>query len=172
MCVRNDIQIPPELVLLGKTLLNLEPMCRRLDPDMDPVATMKDAAVRLLEEQIRRDVSNERLMALLLELRSLVYDVPLSLRRVLTQLANNELRIGIEVEKADEMRFAIRDVANRITLGVITAANSWDYLTFSSGIWKDRKLSELEASIASNINHLALDNIVFGELITSNVVQK
>ena len=122
LCVRNDIQIPPELVLLGKTLLDLEPMCRRLDPEMDPVATMKDAAVRLLEEQIRRDISNERLMALLLELRSLLYDVPLSLRRVLTQLANNELRVGIEVEKADEMRVAIRDVANRITLGVITAA--------------------------------------------------
>ena len=91
MGLRNDIQIPPELVLLGKTLLNLEPMCRRLDPDMDPVATMKDAAVRLLEEQIRRDISNERLMALLLELRSLLYDVPLSLRpRTLRGLPNSD----------------------------------------------------------------------------------
>jgi ubiquinone biosynthesis protein len=122
LCVRNDIQIPPEMVLLGKTLLNLEPMCRKLDPDMDPVSTMKDAAMRLLEEQIRRDISTERLMALLLELRSILNDVPLSIRRVLTQLANNELRVGIEVEKAEQMQFAVRDVANRITLGVITAA--------------------------------------------------
>lgn len=122
LCVRNDIQIPPEMVLLGKTLLNLEPMCRKLDPDMDPVSTMKDAAMRLLEEQIRRDISTERLMALLLELRSILNDVPLSARRVLTQLANNELRIGIEVEKAEQMQVAVRDVANRITLGVITAA--------------------------------------------------
>jgi hypothetical protein len=37
-------------------------------------------------------------------------------------MANNELRVGIEIEKADEMQLAIRDVANRITLGVITAA--------------------------------------------------
>lgn len=122
LCVRNDIQIPPEMVLLGKTLLNLEPMCRKLDPDMDPVGTMKDQALRLLQEQIRRDISLERLMSLLLEVRSFLYDVPLSLRRSLTQLANNELRIGVEVEKADEMQIAIRDVANRITLGVITAA--------------------------------------------------
>ena len=122
LCVRNDIQIPPEMVLLGKTLLNLEPMCRKLDPDMDPVSTMKDAAMRLLEEQIRRDISTERLMALLLELRAILNDVPLSARRVLTQLANNELRIGIEVEKAEQMQVAVRDVANRITLGVITAA--------------------------------------------------
>lgn len=122
LCVRSDIQVPPELVLLGKTLLNLEPMCRRLDPDMDPVSTMKDQAMRLLEEQIRRDISTERLMALVLEGRSFLSDVPLSIRRVLTQLANNELRVGVEVEKAEDMQTAIRDVANRITLGVITAA--------------------------------------------------
>ena len=122
LCLRNDIQIPPELVLLGKTLLNLEPLCRKLDPDLDPVRTMKDMAIRLVEEQFRRDISVERLLALLLELRSFVYEVPVSVRRLLTQAANNELRVGIELEKADEMKLAIRDVANRITLGVITAA--------------------------------------------------
>lgn len=122
LCLRNDIQIPPELVLLGKTLLNLEPLCRKLDPDLDPVRTMKDMAMRLVEEQFRRDISVERLLALLLELRSFVYEVPLSARRLVTQMANNELRVGIEIEKANEMQLAIRDVANRITLGVITAA--------------------------------------------------
>ena len=122
LCVRNDIQVPPEMVLLGKTLLNLEPICRKLGPDMDPVSTMKDVSMRLLEEQIRRDISTERLMSLMLEVRSFLYDVPLSARRVLTQLANNELRVGIVIEKAEQMQVAVRDVANRITLGVITAA--------------------------------------------------
>ena len=122
LSVKNDIQIPPEMVLLGKTLLNLEPICRKLDPDMDPVSTMKDVAMRLVEDQIRRDISTERLMSLALEVRSFLYDVPLSVRRVLTQLANNELRVGIEIEKAEQMQVAVRDVANRITLGVITAA--------------------------------------------------
>jgi predicted unusual protein kinase regulating ubiquinone biosynthesis (AarF/ABC1/UbiB family) len=122
LCLRNDIQIPPELVLLGKTLLNLEPLCRKLDPDLDPVRTMKEMAVRLVEEQVRRDLSIERLLALLLELRAFVYEVPLSARRLLTQTANNELKVGIEIEKTQEMQLAIRDVANRITLGVITAS--------------------------------------------------
>ncbi len=122
LCVRNDIQIPPEMVLFGKTLLNLEPMCRGLDPEMDPVSTMKDSAMHMLEKQIRRDISTERLMALLLEMRALLYDVPMSFRRILTQLANNELSVGVRVEKAEQMQLAIRDVANRITLGLITAA--------------------------------------------------
>ena len=122
ICVRNDIQIPPEMVLLGKTLLNLEPICRELDPEMDPVKTMKEMIMRVLEEQIRREVSRERLVAVLLGIRAFANDVPLSLRRALTQLANGRLRIGIQIEKADEMQIAIRDVANRISLGVITAA--------------------------------------------------
>jgi ubiquinone biosynthesis protein len=122
LCLRNDIQIQPELTLLGKTLLNLEPLCRRLDPDLDPVRTMKDMAVRLVEEQFRRDMSVERLLSLLLELRSFVYEVPLSARRLVAQLANNEFRVEVEIDKADEMQLAIRDVANRITLGLITAA--------------------------------------------------
>jgi predicted unusual protein kinase regulating ubiquinone biosynthesis (AarF/ABC1/UbiB family) len=122
LCVRNDIQIPPELVMLGKTLLNLEPMCRKLDPDMDPVSTMRDMAARLLEEQLRRDMTLERLMSLVLELRSFVYEVPPSARRLLSQAANNELRIGIEIEKAEQMQVAIREVANRVTLGLITSA--------------------------------------------------
>jgi ubiquinone biosynthesis protein len=122
LCVRHDIQIPPELALLGKTLLNLEPMCRGLDPGLDPVRTMKNVAARLVEEQVRRDLSLERLMSLVLELRSFVYEIPLSVRRLVNQMANNELRIRMEIEKADEMQFAIRDVANRITLGLITAA--------------------------------------------------
>jgi ubiquinone biosynthesis protein len=122
LCLRNDIQIPPELTLLGKTLLNLEPLCRKLDPHLDPVRTMKDIAVRLVEEQFRRDMSVEKLLSLLLELRSFVYEVPLSARRLVSQMANNELRIGVEIEKTEEMQLAIRDVANRITLGLITAA--------------------------------------------------
>lgn len=122
LSVRHDIQIPPELILLGKTLLNLEPMCRRLDPDMDPVQTVKDVSMRLIEQQIRRDVSFQRLLAFALELRSFVYEVPLGLRRLITQASNNELRIGIEIERAEQMQVAIRDVANRITLGVITGS--------------------------------------------------
>jgi predicted unusual protein kinase regulating ubiquinone biosynthesis (AarF/ABC1/UbiB family) len=122
LCLRHDVQIPPELALLGKTLLNLEPMCRRLDPDLDPVRTMKEVAARLLEEQVRRELTAEKLMSVLLELRAFVQEVPLGTRRLLTRMASNELRVGIKIEKAEQMQLAIRDVANRVTLGVITAA--------------------------------------------------
>jgi predicted unusual protein kinase regulating ubiquinone biosynthesis (AarF/ABC1/UbiB family) len=122
VCLRCDLRVPSELVLLGKTLLNLEPLCRRLDPELDPVRTMKEMSVRLVQEQFRRDISAEQLLTLLLDLRAFVSEVPLATRRFANHLANNEVKLSLEIEKADEMQLAIRDVANRISLGVITAA--------------------------------------------------
>lgn len=120
--IRHDIQIPPEMMLLGKTLLNLEPLCRQLDPAMDPVAIMRDLATSLLREQITRDVSPQRFLAAALELRSFFYEVPSNLRRVLSRASSNEFRLGIQIDRSEEMQAAVQKVANRITLGLITAA--------------------------------------------------
>jgi predicted unusual protein kinase regulating ubiquinone biosynthesis (AarF/ABC1/UbiB family) len=119
---RHHIQIPPEMMLLGKTLLNLEPICRQLDPEMDPVTTMREMAVSLLGQQISRDLNAPRMLAVGLELRSLLNEVPANLRRVLGRASSNDLRLGIQIDKAEEMQAAIQKVASRITLGLITAA--------------------------------------------------
>jgi predicted unusual protein kinase regulating ubiquinone biosynthesis (AarF/ABC1/UbiB family) len=119
---RHDIQIPSEMMLLGKTLLHLEPICRQLDPEMDLVATMREMAVSLLGQQISRDLNAPRLLAVGLELRSLLSEVPANLRRVLGRASSNELRLGVHIDKTEEMQAAIQKVASRITLGLITAA--------------------------------------------------
>jgi predicted unusual protein kinase regulating ubiquinone biosynthesis (AarF/ABC1/UbiB family) len=118
----HHIRIPSEMMLLGKALLNLEPICRQLDPEMDPVATMREMAVSLLGQQISKDLNAPRLLAAGLELRSLLNEVPANLRRILGRASSNELRVGIQMDKADEMQAAIQKVASRITLGLITAA--------------------------------------------------
>ncbi|MFQ5791716.1 MAG: hypothetical protein ACE5JI_14685, partial [Acidobacteriota bacterium] len=119
---RHDIQIPPQMMLLGKALLNLEPICRQLDPEMDPVDTMRDRASTLLVEQIAHDLNTPRMIAAGLELRSLLLEVPSGLRRLITKTSSNELRLGIQIDRSEEMQTAIQKVATRITLGVITAA--------------------------------------------------
>lgn len=119
---QHHIRIPSEMMLLGKALLNLEPICRQLDPEMDPVAIMREMAVSLLGQQISRDLNAPRVLAAGLELRALLNEVPANLRRLLGRASSNEFRLGVQIEKADEMQVAIQKVASRITLGVITAA--------------------------------------------------
>ena len=119
---QHHIRIPSEMMLLGKALLNLEPICRQLDPEMDPVAIMRETAVSLLGQQISRDLNAPRVLAAGLELRSLVNEVPANLRRLLARASSNEFHLGIQIDRAEEMQAAIQKVASRITLGLITAA--------------------------------------------------
>jgi len=121
-CFRHHIQVAPEMALLGKALFHLEPVCRGLDPDLDPIQATREVAGGLLESQVRRDLTIHRALGGLLELRSLIYDLPPSIRRLLTRAANNELRLEVDLGKAEPMKLAIEEVANRVTLGLIVAA--------------------------------------------------
>jgi predicted unusual protein kinase regulating ubiquinone biosynthesis (AarF/ABC1/UbiB family) len=122
VAVLSDLRIPPEMMLLGKTLLHLEGVCRRLDPAMDPVATMREMAAPLLGRQLLGELSQQRALAATLELRSLLREGPASLRRLLRRAAGNDLRVGLRIEGAEGLQEAVQKVASRITLGLITAA--------------------------------------------------
>ena len=119
---RSDIAIPADLMLMGKTLLNLEGVCRALDPVMDPVAVMRETASNLLRQQMTRELSTQRLLAAALELRAVLNEVPASVRRILARASSNEFRLNVRIEREEEMEAAVQKVASRITLGLITAA--------------------------------------------------
>ncbi len=59
------------------------------------------------------------------------------------------------------------------TLNVVpSSSNGYGEIAFSSGIWEDQWLTELEASIASDINYLALDNIVLELTVSISNIQE
>jgi len=119
---RHQIRVPAELMLFGKTLLNLETLSRRLDPAVDPVAATREMAGAVLARQLGRDFSRQKALAATLTARSLLAEVPTNLRRLLRRAAGNDLRIGIRLEGEKELHAAIQKIASRITLGLITAA--------------------------------------------------
>jgi len=78
---RFNVEIQPQLVLLQKTLLNIEGLGRQLDPDLDLWSTAKPFLERWMHEQIGWQAFVERLKAeapryakLLPELPRLVHD--------------------------------------------------------------------------------------------------
>jgi predicted unusual protein kinase regulating ubiquinone biosynthesis (AarF/ABC1/UbiB family) len=119
---RHDIRFPSELMLLGRALQLLEPLCRQLDPRMDPMAAARDVASSVLSEEISREFSTERMLATALELRSFLSEVPANVRRILSRTSSNDLRLGVQIHESEAMAKSIRKVADRITLGLVTAA--------------------------------------------------
>lgn len=122
MAAKNGIQIPVELNILGKILLNLDQIVACLAPEYDVQKTVKEYVQHLMQKRMRQNLKPENLMTLFLEMKELTENLPFRLNKFSEMLANNQIKF--KVDAIDESRFtdAFQKVANRITAGLIIAA--------------------------------------------------
>ncbi|HLN93485.1 MAG TPA: AarF/ABC1/UbiB kinase family protein [Thermoanaerobaculia bacterium] len=116
------MRLPPELTMLGKTLLHLDEIGRTLDPTFDPNASVRRSAAELLQRRMRKSASPANLYASLLEAKDFVQKLPARINKVLDILANNQLRLNVDAVDERLLIDGLHKIANRIALGVILAA--------------------------------------------------
>jgi predicted unusual protein kinase regulating ubiquinone biosynthesis (AarF/ABC1/UbiB family) len=118
----NGIRLPPELAMIGKTLLNLDEIGRTLAPQFDPNAAIRRHAAEITEQHMARDLSLGALFSTAVDLKSFIQHLPGRINRILDNLAEN--RFQVKVDAIDEARLmeGMQKVANRISLGLILAA--------------------------------------------------
>ena len=117
------LRLPPELTLLGKTLLNLDMIGRQLAPDYDPSASIRDNAAQLMQHRMVKALSSANLYGGMLELKDLVNRAPARVNRILEAAANNEFGIRMDTGiNGPQLMVGIQKIANRITLGLLLAA--------------------------------------------------
>ena len=118
----SELRLPPELALLGKTLLNLDEIGRALDPDFEPNAAIRRNAADLLRRRMLQSASPGHLAATLLEGKEFVEKLPGRVNRVLDQLAENQFRIKVDAIEETVLIEGLQKIANRIATGVVLAA--------------------------------------------------
>jgi predicted unusual protein kinase regulating ubiquinone biosynthesis (AarF/ABC1/UbiB family) len=113
---------PPELAMLGKTLLNLDLIGRILDPKFDPNGAVRDEAAQILRQSLTKRFSSSAIFSNALELKDFLERLPSRFNKILDSAANNQLRV--KVDTIDEASFieGLQKIANRITLGLVLAA--------------------------------------------------
>ncbi|HEU5251618.1 MAG TPA: AarF/ABC1/UbiB kinase family protein [Thermoanaerobaculia bacterium] len=116
------MRLPPELTMLGKTLLHLDEIGRILDPTFDPNASVRKNAAELLQRRMRKSASPANLYANLLEAKDFVQKLPGRVNKVLDILANNQLRLDVDAVDERLLIDGLHKIANRISLGLILAA--------------------------------------------------
>jgi predicted unusual protein kinase regulating ubiquinone biosynthesis (AarF/ABC1/UbiB family) len=118
----NGLRVPPELTMLGKTLLNLDLVGRTLDPQFDPNASIRRNGAKMLQERLWKALSPGNLFGGMLELKDLLMRLPGRVNQILDVVARNDLKV--KVDAIDEMVLieGMQKVANRITVGLILAA--------------------------------------------------
>jgi predicted unusual protein kinase regulating ubiquinone biosynthesis (AarF/ABC1/UbiB family) len=116
------VQLPHELALLGKALLNLDQVGRTLDPSLDPNATVRQQAMALLRQRMWKSVSPGHVLAAAMEAKELVEQLPGRVNRILGRIADNELRVKVDSLDEGKLMEGFQKVANRITTGLVLAA--------------------------------------------------
>jgi len=118
----NELKVPPELAMLAKTLLNLDSITKRLDPDYDPQRVIRDYAEQLMSQKLAQKFNPRNFYPALLDLNQLVLDLPHRAREIVDMTAAGRLSFGIKLTQAEEFLAGIHKIANRITVGVVIAA--------------------------------------------------
>ncbi len=119
---QHGLRLPPELALLGKTLLNLDEIGRVLDPEFDVNASMRRNATSLMRRRMLKSMSPANVFATALEVRDFAERLPGRVNKILDALSGNDLRLKIEVIDHGSIIDGFQKVANRIALGLILAA--------------------------------------------------
>ncbi|MHB8911238.1 MAG: ABC1 kinase family protein [Lysobacter sp.] len=116
------LRTPPELTLLGKTLLNLEGVATALDPDLDVKQVIEDHLEHVMRQRLRKSFSPANLATELMEMQMLVREAPRKLTDILSLLAENRLQVRMTGLEESHLMENLQKIANRISTGVIVAA--------------------------------------------------
>jgi predicted unusual protein kinase regulating ubiquinone biosynthesis (AarF/ABC1/UbiB family) len=119
---QNGLRLPPELTLLGKTLLNLDLVAEILSPDFDPNDAVRRHASDLMRQRLTKALSPGNVVSTMIELNDFVQHLPSRLNRVFEKVANNELTLNVEAFDEVKLMEGMQKIANRITVGLIIAA--------------------------------------------------
>src|SRR4051812_10990308 len=118
----NNIRVPAELTMLGKTLLNLDQVGRAIEPQFDPNAAIRRDAAQILQQRLYKSLSPGNLFSGVLELKDLVQRLPARINKIIDAIANNELKVSVDAIDEKTLVIGFQKVANRITVGLIIAA--------------------------------------------------
>ena len=117
-----QIRVPPELTMLGKTLLNLDQVGRALAPQFDPNASIRQNSAKILQQRVVKTLSPANLFSGVLELKDLLQRLPARLNRFFDALANNEFKVSVDAIDEKTLIIGFQKIANRITVGLVIAA--------------------------------------------------
>jgi predicted unusual protein kinase regulating ubiquinone biosynthesis (AarF/ABC1/UbiB family) len=116
------LRIPPDLTMLGKTLLNLDLVGRTLSPHFNPNESVRRNAARILHEQTLKSFSTGNLFGLMLEAKEFLERLPARLNRFMDLISTNKLRMKVDTIDENLLVTTLQKIANRVTLGLILAA--------------------------------------------------
>jgi ubiquinone biosynthesis protein len=119
---QHHLHLPPNMALLLKTVMMIEGLGVNLDPDFRLTELVPPYTERLVLRQYSPFRWARSLGRASLEAAKLGAELPQHLRRIVSAAESGDLQVGMRPEGFDPVIDRLERIANRIVLGVITAA--------------------------------------------------
>lgn len=105
---RFNMEVQPQLVLLQKTLLNIEGLGRQLDPDLDLWKTAKPYLETWMKDRIGPKAFVTKLRNHLPRLLEQLPDLPILVQETLNKASHGELKVRLQAQEIEQLRQEIR----------------------------------------------------------------
>jgi ubiquinone biosynthesis protein len=106
---RFQMTVQPQLLLLQKTLFNIEGLGRQLYPELDLWKTAHPILKDWMQEQISPKAFFDRMRAQLPEIAATVRNLPQLLHGIVQQAVDGKFRVQVETTGIEELRTTLRE---------------------------------------------------------------
>ncbi|MEM7500814.1 MAG: ubiquinone biosynthesis regulatory protein kinase UbiB [Pseudomonadota bacterium] len=135
---RFNMEVQPQLILLQKTLFNIEGLGRELYPELDLWKTAHPVLRRWMDEQVGGRAVIDSLRANLPQLREAMRELPGVLRNLSEQAANGSLSVKIRSAELDAIHERLENAQRQrfwLTTGAAFAVGGCLVLTLTTAAW-------------------------------------
>jgi len=118
----HSIVMPSDLTLLFKTLITLEGLGLKLNPDFHMTDQVEPFLKRVIRQRYRPSTLLKRGRRGLHDVFSLMSGLPRDAARLLKEARRGRLKIDLDVKRLDHFGYQLDRSTNRLTIGILTAA--------------------------------------------------
>lgn len=116
---KHGIRIPTDLTLVGKSLLTMEGMVEKLDPELSIIKIAEPFGRHLLKERYQPKNLAFRLWGNLQEYGEIVTELPKSVKEFSSIMKQGKLRVEISLSDLDRLLTRMERVSNRISFSIV-----------------------------------------------------
>jgi len=121
---RFDAQMQPQLMLIQKTLLQIEGLGRQLYPDLDLWKTAQPLLRQWMRERMSVRATLKELRAQLPDTVTALREAPRLLHTLVQRAADDRLVMQVQARQLDALRAEIRDIGRRRDMTLASAAGA------------------------------------------------
>jgi ubiquinone biosynthesis protein len=122
LSLQHGIALPTSFALVGKTLSQAESIARILDPQLDPVAMLRDEGRSVMAAEVEKRLAPDQLLSFGFTQLQPLLRVPSKVSQLVQKLEAGSLRIGIAPTELDGFERVLRSTANRVGAAMIISA--------------------------------------------------